>query len=64
MTQQMKQLYCPKCGGLLEMTSDGLRCIAGQLPFAKELSDRLVSCYAIGERVPKDLLFGFAVGGT
>ena len=46
------------------MTADGLRCDSGQLIFAKELSDRLVSCYATEDRVPKDLPFGFAVGGT
>jgi predicted amidophosphoribosyltransferase len=61
---RIKRLYCPKCGELLEAATNALRCNAGQTTFAKELSDRLVACYITEERRPKELPFGFAVGGT
>lgn len=59
----MKELYCPKCGGILDWTADGtLRCHNGPMAFAKELSERLKACYIDETRRPDGRPANYKVG--
>jgi ribosomal protein S27E len=59
------QLHCPKCGDVLaESTSGTLRCARGQMELSQELGERLLECYVLHARTPREKPFAFPVGGV
>jgi uncharacterized Zn finger protein (UPF0148 family) len=56
-------MFCPKCGEQLSETPAGLVCQTGNMEITKELENRLLECYVLKLRQPREMPFNFSVGG-
>jgi hypothetical protein len=57
-------MFCPKCGRELVDTGRELTCLSGQMGLSQRMAARLIECFVLKAREPRDVRAGFKWGGT